>query len=188
MDNLQLSQVHKTGKVTFIRQVPWCAVVQSPSLSLQGQELRKSLFTSDIFGTVTGIAATVNSSGLAQTAGWRPLTFTLSLPWKLASCHSLLCSVPWATGQDLGQLTESGLPSIKSCKQDAQAVHPQRTLGWQLTLSLGLVDTEFPMVKAPIEAKTFLLSSLSFPLWPYPFWCEKFNWENCMTFKLRPNK
>ena len=160
----------------------------SESFPLQEQELRKSLFTSDIFGTMTRIAATVNSSGLAQTAGWRPLTFTLSLPWKLASCHSLLCSVPWATGQDLGQLTASGLPSIKSCKQDAQAVHPQRTLGWQLTLSLGLVDTEFPMVKAPIEAKTFLLSSLSFPLWPYPFWCEKFNWENCMTFKLRPNK
>ena len=101
-----------------------------------------------------------------------------------------LCLVlfPWPTGQDLGQLTVSWLPSVKSCKEDAQAVHPQRTLGWQLTLSLGLVDTEFPMVKAPIEAKTFLLSSLSFLLWPYPFWCEKFNWENCMTFKLRPNK
>ena len=93
MDNLQSSQVHKTDKVTFIRQVPWCALVQSPSLSLQGQALRKSLFTSDIFGTVTRIAAMVNSSGLAQTAGWRPLTFTLSLPWKLACCHSLLCSL-----------------------------------------------------------------------------------------------
>ena len=188
MDNLQFSQVHKTDKVTFIRQVPWCAVVQSPSLSLQEQELRKSLFTSDIFGTVTRIAATVNSSGLAQTVGWRPLTFALSLPWTLACCHSLLFSVPWPTGQDLGQLTVSWLPSVKSCKQDTQAVHPQRTLGWQLTLSLGLVDREFPMVKVPTEAKTFLLSSLSFPLWLYPFWCEKFNWENCMTFKLRPNK
>ena len=117
-----------------------------------------------------------------------PDFFSLSLSWTLACCHSLLFSVPWPTGQDLGQLTVSWLPSVKSCKEEAQAVHPQRTLGWQLTLSLGLVDTEFPMVKAPIEAKTFLLSSLSFPLWPYPFWCEKFNWENCMTFKLRPNK
>ena len=37
-------------------------------------------------------------------------------------------------------------------------MHTQGTLGWQLTLSLGLVDTEFAMVKAPTEAKTFLLS------------------------------
>jgi hypothetical protein len=83
MDNLQLSQVHKTDKVTFIRQVPWCALVQSPSLSLQGQALRKSLFTSDIFGTVTRTAARVNSSGLAQTAGWRPLTFHPISPIKI---------------------------------------------------------------------------------------------------------
>ena len=140
MDNLQFSQVHKTGKVTFIRQVPWCALVQSPSLSLQEQELRKPLFTSDIFGSMTRIAVMVNSSGLGQTAGWRPLTFALSLPWKLACCHSLLCSVPWPTGQDLGQLTASWLPSIKSCNEDAQAVPTQRMLRWQLTLSLGLVD------------------------------------------------
>lgn len=71
-----------------------------------------------------------------------------------------LCFVlfPLPTGQDLGQLTVSWLLSIKSCEEYAQAVHTQRTLGWQLTLSLGLVDTEFPMVKVPTEAKTFLLS------------------------------
>ena len=157
MDNLQLSQVHKTDKVTFIRQVPWCALVQSPSLSLQEQALRKSLFTSDIFGTVTRIAVTVNSSGLAQTAGWRPLTFALSLPWKFACCHSLLCSFSMTHRARSGS-AHAWLPSIKSCKEYAQAVHTQRTLGWQLTLSFRLVDTEFPMVKAPTEAKSFLLS------------------------------
>ena len=36
-------------------------------------------------------------------------------------------------------------------------MHIQRTLGWQVTV-LGLEDTEFPMVKVPTEAKTFLLS------------------------------
>ena len=55
-------------------------------------------------------------------------------------------------------LFRSWLLSIKSCEEYTQAVHTQRTLGWQLTLSLGLVDTEFPMVKATTEAKTFLLS------------------------------
>ena len=53
-----------------------------------------------------------------------------------------LCLVlfPWPTGQDLGQLTVSWLPSVKSCNEDAQAVPTQRMLRWQLTLSLCLVD------------------------------------------------
>ena len=187
MDNLQLSQVHKTDKVTFIRQVPWCAVVQSPSLSLQGQELRKSLFTSDIFRTLLGLLPWWSQwpcpNCWLKTLDFHPISPMNTCLLSLSALFS-----PWPTGQDLGQLTASWLPSIKSCKEHAQAVHPQRTLGWQLTLSLGLVDTEFPMVKAPTEAKTFLLSSLLFPLWPYPFWCEKFNREDCMMFKLRPNK
>ena len=134
------------------------------------------------------IAVTVNSSGLAQLLAGDPwLSLSLSHENLLAGTSA------WFSFCDpQGKIWVSSLlswvPLIKSCKEDTQAVHTQRTLGWQLTLSLGLVDREFPMVKVPTEAKTFLLSSLSFPLWLYPFWCEKFNWENCMTFKLRPNK
>ena len=96
---------------------------------------------------------------------------------------------PWPTGQDLGQPTVSCLPPIQSCKEYAQAVHTQRTLGWQLTLSLGLVDTEFPMVKAPTEAKTFLLSvfvisSMALSIFEVrsltekTAWCSNKDWTN----------
>ena len=158
MDKLQLSQVHKTDKVTFIRQVPWCALVQSPSLSLQGKHW------GNLFSPVTYLVP-----WLKLLPGWTSVVLPKLLagdPWLLLylSHENLLavtpCFVlfPWPIGQVLGQLTVSWLPSIKSCKEYAQAVHTQRTLGWQLTLSLGLADTEFPMVKAPTEAKTFLLS------------------------------
>ena len=139
MDNLQLFQVHKTGKVTFIRQVPWCALVQSPSLSLQGQELRKSLFTSDIVRTVLGLLPWW-PQGPCPNCWLKTLDFHPISPMNTCLLSLSALFSPWPTGQDLGQLTASWLPSIKSCNEDAQAVPTQRMLRWQLTLSLGLVD------------------------------------------------
>ena len=94
------------------------------------QALRKSLFTSDIFGTMTKIAARVNFSGLAQTAGWRPLTFHPISPIKICLLSlSALFSFHDPQGKIWFSSLCHGSPQLRAARSTPRLFIPKEHLG-----------------------------------------------------------
>ena len=156
--------------MTFIRQIMGCALVQSPSLSLEGQKLRKSLCTSDIFGTVTRTVAAVNSSGLAQTAGCRLLTFALS-PMRVYLLSVTLCFVLFPRPQGIIWVSSlcHGSPQLKVTR--STLVTPWECTAYPKNTCMA-VDTvlgarwrqNFQWWRYPLKPRLFSSQSLSFPI------------------------